>query len=237
MIRNITFATTPLVAHGHGPHNFKPFWGPVCERFFSSPQRRIGAVPGLTIMTWNNGAAGMGLLERSLDHLGVPCRVTGAGIENWVNSRHKPQLTAEAVASIETEYVMGIDSRDAILLGDPAAIVREFESRFDADLVFSADLLNWPNLKRFRAFENGLAGAQESDFRFLNSGVWIGRTEFCRRFFADAAATPPAEEAPAVDQGIFKTVFQSYYPRVQLDYRCTMFQNLGFVVKPIIEIC
>ncbi len=236
MMRNTQFGTTPLVAHGQGPHDFKPYWDIVCDRFFASPRQWIGPIPELTILTWNNGNEGMGLLERSLSHLGIPGLVTGAGIREWVNSTHKPLLTAEAVNTIETEYVMGIDSRDAILLGDPRAILDTFNSAFDAELVFSADQLNWPNLKRFRSFENDIPGASASEFRYLNSGAWIGRTRFCREFFAAAARTAPAPEAPEVDQGIFKQVFQIYYPKVQLDYRCAMFQNLGFVAKPIIEV-
>src|SRR5215831_12188235 len=142
MMRNTLFGTTPLVAHGQGPHDFKPYWKIVCERFFASPAKRLGPIPGLTILTWNSGDSGMGLLERSLGHLGIPCFVTGQGIRNWVNSTHKPQLTSEALGSIESEYVMGIDSRDAIVVDDPRAIVKTFESGFAADLVFSADQMN-----------------------------------------------------------------------------------------------
>jgi hypothetical protein len=235
MLRNTAFGTSPLVAHGQGPHDYKPFWEPLLERFFATPASSFGAPKDLTILTWNNGNAGMGLLERSLDHLGVPYMVTGRGIEKWVNSEHKPMLTAEALPLITTKYVVGVDSRDAIFLGDPNEIVRRFEADFDCDLVFSADQLNWPNLKRFKVFENGLAGARDSEFRYLNSGAWIGRTEFCREFFAQAAKTPPAPEAPEVDQGILKEIFPAYYPKVQLDYRCRLFQNLGFVARPIIE--
>ncbi|MEZ4580420.1 MAG: hypothetical protein R3A10_01975 [Caldilineaceae bacterium] len=71
LIRNTLFDTTPLVVHAG--LTFKPY----CQSrskaaFFATPPRQIGPTPDLTVITWNNGAAGMGILERSLAHLGVP---------------------------------------------------------------------------------------------------------------------------------------------------------------------
>jgi hypothetical protein len=94
-------------------------------------------------------------------------------------------------------------------------------------MVFSADRINWPNCADFKEFEDSIAGAQASEFRYLNSGAWVGRTEFCREFFAEAVRTEPVREAPEADQGVLKQLFKKYYPRVQLDYRSSMFQNIG----------
>ncbi|MBD0325662.1 MAG: hypothetical protein ICV68_04490, partial [Pyrinomonadaceae bacterium] len=66
--------------------------------------------------------------------------------------------------------------------------------------------------------------------------AWLGRTQFCREFFADAVETEPVEAAPEAEQGILKQLFKKYYPRVQLDYRSTMFQNIGFVFNSIFQI-
>jgi hypothetical protein len=236
MLVNLLFNTRPVVVHAHGPHNHKPFWKPIRDRFFSSEKQTLGKIEQLTILTWNNGHEAMGLLEKSLAHLGVPCLVLGAGIEEWVNSIHKPVLTAESLARIDTEFVMGIDSRDAILLDNPQTIVDCFLDKFSCHLVFSADRINWPNIREFKEFEDSLPGAQESEFRYLNSGAWIGRTEFCKDFFSAAVRTEVVDEEPKADQGIFKKLFKRYYPQVQLDYRCQMFQNIGFVFDAILDI-
>lgn len=236
MLVNLIFDTRPIVVHAHGRHSYKPLWPPIRERFFASPARRIGALPNLTILTWNNGHQAMGLLEKSLDHLGVPYLVLGQGIENWINSRNKPPLTLEATRNITTKYVMGVDSRDAIFVDDPQLLVDRFEKDFDCELVFSADRINWPNCSSFREFEDALPGAQESEFKYLNSGAWIGKTDFCREFFAAAVETQPVKEAPEADQGILKQLLPAYHPKVQLDYRCALFQNIGFVFNPILQI-
>ena len=236
MVVNLLFNTTPVVIHAQGSHAYKPYWQPIKEKFFATPPARLGAVEDLTILTWNNGHEAMGILERSLEHLGVPCLVLGAGVKEWVNSRDKPRLTRDALDSVTTRFVAGVDSRDAIFVGHPRLVLERFRSEFDCELVFSADRMNWPNLGEFRRFEDSLPGAQASDFRYLNSGAWVGRTDFCREFFAAAVETPPVEAAPEADQGILKQLFQTFYPRVQLDYRSSMFQNIGFVFDSVLSV-
>lgn len=236
MVTNTLFNTKPIVMHANGTHTRKPYWPEIRDAFFASPRRSIGPSKNLTILTWNNGHEVMGLAERSLEHLGVPCMVVGAGVDDWVNSKHKPLLSCQAVHEIETEYVMGMDSRDAILLDDPAIIVERFEQNFSCDLLFSADRFNWPNLPEFMNFEKNRPEVAGSEFCFLNGGMWIGKTSFCRTFFSDAANTDPVESAQESEQGILKQLFPKYYPRVQLDYQCEIFQNLGFVFSPIFEV-
>lgn len=236
MLVNLQYNTEPLVVHAPGPLRHKPHWREIKDAFFSSPPARIGAVEDLTIVTWNNGNEAMGILEKSLDHLGVPYVVKGAGVREWVNSRDKPLLSYEAACEARTKYVMGVDSRDAIVLGDPHRIVERFEREFSCEMVFGADKMNWPNVARFKSFEESLPGARASDFKYLNGGMWIGRTEFCREFFAAAVRTRTVPEAPDSEQGILKQLFQDFYPRVQLDYRCQMFLNVWLVFTQTIKV-
>ena len=227
------FGTHPVVVHAQGPDAAHPLWPTVRERFFARPRRQIGPIAGLTILTWNNGIPGSGVLEQSLDRLGIPYRLTGQGIAEWVNSRDKPRLTCEALETITTPYVLGVDASDAIVVDDPSPLVELFESSFRCDLLFGADKINFPTLKVFKDFEDGLPGAAESEFRYLNGGVWLGRTAFCREFFAEVCRTPPVVARPNAEQGLLKLLFPRYYPRVQLDYTAAVVLNLGFVFKPI----
>jgi hypothetical protein len=232
---NTLFGTCPIVVHAHGSHEHKPYWPPIRERFFGSPARVLPAPEGLTILTCNNGHPAMGLLERSLAHLGLRGTVAGAGLDPWVNALHKPRAIRDALAAITTPYVLYADSRDAILIDDPRLLLERFEADFDCDLVFGADRLSWPPRRDFKRFERSVAGGA-GDFWYLNGGAWLGRTPFCREFYAAAVETPPVPEAPDSEQGVLRQLFPRFHPRVQLDYRCGMFQNLGFVLTPILEI-
>jgi hypothetical protein len=235
-LHNTVCGTEPVIVHAHGHHQHKPHWQPIRAAFFQQPRRAIGHVPDLTIITCNNGHAAMGLLERGLDHLGIPYRVGGAGVAPWLNSRDKPRAIVELLAAVETPYVLYADSRDALVLDDPDVLVARFKEYFKAALVFSADRMNWPPVRRFQRFEDALAASQPGDFRYLNGGVWIGRTEFCRTFFAEACRTPPLAQAPESEQGILRELLQRHHPRVVLDHRCRLFQNIGFVVAPILDL-
>ena len=234
MLTNRLFGTHPVVVHAHGSHPNKPQWPPIREWFFNSPRRQLPPLEDLTVVTCNNGHPAMGLMESSLEHLGLSCMVVGQGVDPWVNSVDKPRTLVEAASRIPTPYVVYVDSRDAIFVDDPRVLVERFES-FGCDMVFSADRLNWPQVKAFKKFEDSLEGARESEFRYLNGGVWMGRTAFCRAFFEEALRTEPALEAPESEQGILKKLLQVHHPRVRLDYRCEMFQNIGFVATPIFD--
>lgn len=236
MIRNLLFDSRPLVVHAQGSHEVKPLWRPIRDAFFSRPSRQVPAPKDLTIITCNNGHEAMGILERSLAHLGLSCMVRGQGIHPWLNSRHKPQVLAEALRDIQTTYTLYADSRDAILLDDPAVLVERFEKGFKADLVFGADRMSWPPAREFKKFEDAIPEVGGSEFRYLNGGAWIGRTAFCRELFEEATRTPPLPEVPDSEQGILRKLFQRHHPRVQLDYRCELFMNIGFVLAPIIAV-
>ncbi len=233
MLVNKLFETRPLVIHAQGQEAYSPHWPGIVDRFFGSQPETSEPNHDLTILTWNSITDKKGILERSLDHLGLPYMVLGGGELDWVNSSHKPALAAEALETIDTEFVLGVDCWDAIALGNPRRLVDTFAKSFSCDLVFNAGKVNWPNLPRFREFERSLPNEANSEFRYLNGGAWIGRVDFCRTFFNHACRTDPVPEMPGSEQGILKQLFPLYFPRVQLDYRCEMFQTLQYVFRPI----
>lgn len=235
VIVNRLFGTEPLVIHAHGPLRNKPAWPPIKEAVLSHP-RYIGPIPGLTLFTCNNGNGEMGLLERSAEALGIPCKIAGQGFHPWVHAIHKPQAAWNALQEIDTEYTMYADSRDAIIAGDLSLAIERFERIEGCDMLFGGDRINWPGMTRYRRFESNLPEAQGTEFRYLNAGVWMGRTAFLREFFEVALRTPPPPEADHCDQGTMRDLLQMYYPRVRLDTRCEIFQNIGFVFNDIFDI-
>ncbi|MDP6530674.1 MAG: hypothetical protein QF375_02200 [Arenicellales bacterium] len=225
------FNTRPCVVHGHGKHDYQYWWEPIKSAFFSTPPRIPTIPPGLTIITCNNGHPAMGMFESSLEYLGVPYRVFGQDINPWLNSRDKPTVLASALALVDTPYVLYADSRDAILIGDPAKALDRYEHQFSCDILFGADRINWPPEREFARFEEPLARQAHSEFRYLNGGLWIGRTAYCAEFFSRAATVAPVESAVESEQGILKKLFPECYPHVQLDYHCEIFLNTGFLLS------
>lgn len=233
---NTLYNTSPIVIHAHGSHDHKPNWLPIRDAFFASPPGQIDADEMVTVITCNNGHASMGLLERSLEHLGVPYKVFGRGIHPWINSYHKPRILYEALATITTPYVLYADSRDAILLGAPGIAVRTFQRHFTCKMLFGGDRINWPPIHTFQKYEEALARPHHTAFPFLNGGAWMGETEFSRDLFKMAIDTPPEEKAPESEQGILKKIFPAFGGDVAIDYHCRIIQNIGFVTAPIFDI-
>jgi hypothetical protein len=236
MIINQLFNTQPLLVHAHGAVLKNPTWPRIKAAVFSAKPCRKTVIENLSLLTCNNGNKAMGLFEQSASLRGISCIVSGFGIAPWVNSRDKPRVIYDALLGIDTEYVLYADSRDAVVVGDLSQAIERLSAKKGCDLLFGADRINWPALPAFRTFETSLPGSQTSQFRYLNGGAWIGRTDFCREFFSVAIRTPPVPEVPESEQGILKVLFQRFYPRVQLDYRCEIFQNIGYVLDDIFEI-
>lgn len=235
-IVNTIFNTKPIIIHAHGSHDFKPNWLPIKNAFFEQPKRDIKIGNNVTVITCNNGHKSMGILEKSLDHLGIPYHVFGQGIHPWVNSKHKPHVIYEALKTIKTPYVLYADSRDAILIDDPNLAVKTFVEHFQCKLLFGADRINWPPIPEFQKTEDDLVSGIDTEFRYFNGGAWIGETNFCRDFFKVAIDTPPIDQAPESEQGILKKIFPLFKGDVALDYNCRIIQNIGFVTAPIFNI-
>ncbi len=234
-LRNLLFDTWPVVVHAHGSHAHKPQWPPIRQALFGSPSPTWTTPPELTLLTCNNGHPAMGLWEESLQRAGLQCQVLGQGIDPWVNSRHKPQLLARAASEARTPYLLYADSRDAVLIDDPARALERFLA-FDCELVMGADMMSWPALPTFRRFEQGLPGARQSEFRYLNGGTWIGRRETVLELFTAACEIDPVPEAADSEQGLLRQLLPRFHPRIQLDYRCQIFQNVGFVSRDIFQL-
>jgi len=225
------FNTRPCVVHGHGKHDYQYWWEPIKTGFFSTQTSCLAKPDELTIITCNNGHLAMGMFESSLDHLGLPYSVFGRGVEPWVNSQQKPAILAAALKTIDTPYVLYADSRDALLINDPALALDCFKHRFHCEMLFGADRINWPPGRQFARFEEPLARQAKSEFRYLNGGLWIGKTDYCAEFFTRAAATQPLESAAESEQGILKQLFPIHHPQILLDYHCEIFLNTGFLLS------
>jgi len=173
----------------------------------------------------------MGCFERSLSHMGAQCVILGEGIKDWVNSRDKPRLIAQAAREAKTEFLMYADSRDAILVRPPATVIEKYLSHFDAGLLFGADRLSWPPDRAQTRYEDQLGG--DAQFRYLNAGAWIGRRSFVERFFAEAQQCAPVSSAADSEQGVVRQLLPKWKDQVAMDYRCEIFFNIGYLLNPV----
>ena len=171
----------------------------------------------------------MGCLERSLTRMDIPCRTCGQGMIPWINSIHKPAAIAEALRKIDTEYTLYADSRDAFLITPPSLLLNRYRTHFSCDLLFGGDRLSYPPDPSCTAYEENLPGADATEFKYLNGGAWIGKTRFAQTFFESATKCCPLAIAPQSEQGILRQLLPRFGQSTNIDHRCEIFLNVGFI--------
>ena len=136
----------------------------------------------------------------------------------------KAGLLAEYLPNIDTKYTMGIDSHDVCLLRDANLMIDAFENDFagDCDMLFNAELISYPPNPKLSTFERGIYG-EESPFCYLNSGVWIAKTDFLKAVIGDILEIRSSR--PRSDQEIYRKLHKKYYPKIKIDHRCKLFQT------------
>jgi len=252
---NRLFGTEPVPLHAAGPLNLSPLWSQIEDAVFASDlPGRPGARDDYTFFTWNSGtgrshdkAKKLGTAERCLRRLEVPHEVLGHGMNPWTNIL-KINTLRDGLRRVATPYVIACDSPDVLILGDPGRCVDLFE-QFDADVVYIGDSSFWPpEFEDLRLQEELIEGARQTRFPYLNAGALIGRTPFCRDLFDEAAAqaerqigiprTPGTSGAGTSDddQSIMKRLYLAHHPRVQLDFRCQMFQPLTYQDQDVLQL-
>jgi hypothetical protein len=229
LIRNLITGSTPGVLHRNGnPPEWHTQWQRVVAEFFAETHEPCEPCPELTILTWNNRPT-KSLLERCLDRRGVPYQVLGKHVSEF-RPHVKLYLNADALDRVQSEYVMALDADDLLVVSSPRDILATFK-RFECDILFSSERNSYPKVPFLVEFEKSIA---ESDYRHLNSGAWIGKTQTCRQFFRDCCrednsdilAAHPAKHVLRDDQGLTRKTFRKYHPGARLDYQCQIFQSL-----------
>ena len=190
----------------------------------------------LLILTWNNFKTSP--LEECLIKRNLSFEALGKDINIW-NNLNKFTLNLEAIQNSNKKYIMGLDANDVLVVRDPKFIVDEFEKN-DCELMFNAESFFYPNFMDIRyylenkKFQDSIG---KTKYRFLNSGSWIGKRDFCLKFFEDCSNIRIWEMFDCTgrmklfncDQSVVHSVFKKYYPKVQLDYFCKIFFNIALI--------
>lgn len=234
MFRNAFFNTRPCVLHNPSENDL---WDVIVNMFFQTCRKKIKLRDDLSIVTWNNKLE-ISLIERSLDHLGLSCKVLGKGVNPW-NNTLKIKLIRDFLPRVNTKFVMGIDAFDVIVMRDPGEAVNLL-GFYGADMVFNATCGIACSSKRLVDFcDEEFAGYP---MRHLNAGAWVARTDFCREFFnevdgityddiqkEDYSTGSPLGSFSKSEQLRIKLVFENFYPKVTIDYCCKVFQILNHI--------
>lgn len=237
-IRHRYEGVCPSVVHANGVVNTR-LWEIIRDQFFAAVgkfnpvcdhgQQQEWA-NSLTLMTWNTGA-NMGSFEMSCKALGVQAYVIQKPIKlDRANTRItyplKVEATLEFIGQVKTEFVMFVDSYDALLLESPARILGCFLHNYKHnDVVFGAEKGRFP---KGVVIDSEIISAKEGVKRpYLNSGFCFGRTKNVAEIYCKAKDVGDSwdyeKNGMLTDQGAIKSVVDE---RVKIDYGSRMCLNL-----------
>lgn len=226
-LANKVFDTEPFLFHMNGSHLKNEEGRKLRTRVFdymdNHPYEGKGGIRDTTYFICTSYAGRETCLEKTLKYFKVPYVIKGRGTENWRNTM-KAGLLAEYLPNINTEYTMGIDCHDVCLMKEANGIIDTFEKNFanNCDMLFNGELVSYPKNPEIAKFERDIYGG-ESPFCYLNSGVWIAKTKFLKKVIEDILTLRSSR--PRSDQEIYRKLHQKYYPKIQVDNTCQIFQT------------
>ena len=256
----------PVVYHGNGPGKETKLWREMLDTFEKGEpwQEMKPSAGSITVLTWSipNETT---LLERSFEKMGIRNELIVIPISKPINWLDKIKKTKEYLEKIDTAYVMGLDSTDIIVSTDIEGqktlwydIIETFK-KCNCKLMYNAEKLNWPssnghgtNIKEEDGRNGNLLKAlvktekleeeiykdfAGSNFFRMNSGAFIGYTDFTKTFYNDLwdnyASTHydggTDENFFGGDQGFIRIMQDKYFPDVRADCHCEIFQTFADV--------
>jgi hypothetical protein len=225
--QNLEFGTSPVFLHSHGwgPHAEKTkmfhVFNRIKQKLLSEPSEKIGSIPDLTIITFNNKKK-IYPLEECLVHFGVPYIVLGKKIKKF-KPKDKINLILNALKNIKTKYVSAIDAKDVLALNKIDKTLETFKKEFKCKILFQASKYHYPKDLDTKEFEESVA---TTDFKFLNGGLMIGEKRFCKKIYKEALETSLKDKQNSnSEQRILKKLYKKNHPEFQIDHKCRIFQS------------
>jgi hypothetical protein len=153
----------------------------------------------------------------------------------------KPHLLVKHLDSITTTYVIGWDV-DTFFTDHPNEIVRRFKE-MDCEWLFNAGANIFPHsmaefYKEWPEHWEDLieiANAGVVPWRFLNSGLWVARTDFLREITDDLIMTELWDDDFG-EQGHITTLYKKHFGRIRQDMRCKIFQAMGYAPEGCLQL-
>jgi len=178
------------------------------------------------------------ILEDNIKYLGLDLVVLKDDRLPWRNT-FKFEMLHDYLTSNEctTEYFMCLDAIDVIFVDNPQRVVDIFKSHKCEALFMSTNSLDGYNcMPEVKSWVDTI----NSKGRYLNSGVYIGKTSFVKEMVEEAmeyalpsgvtmdgyrdylASEPKDYPKGSQDQDIFRYIERKFYPRMKVDYENEM---------------
>lgn len=180
------------------------------------------------------------ILETNLEYLGIqPLVVLKDSRLPWRNTfKFEAILNYLNSGKCTTEYFMYCDTIDVIFIDEPQKVIDIFES-FNCEALFMSTN-STDGYQCMPEIKNKIDKINNGNKRYLNSGVYIGKTNFIKEIFNEAIKyaiphgvtmgdyyeylknNPINYPKGSQDQDIFRYLEPKFFPRLKVDYKNKM---------------
>lgn len=181
---------------------------------------RFRCPEGMALVTWSNYQEKT-LAEQSFELLGITNAVVlGKDVQHWKHEL-KLTLTLEWLESgaCKADTICWMDARDAVLVGDPARILKLLEAS-GRDILFSSTDWIVSDLPEARAYSLAIAPAG-CPTPYLCAGVLVAKRHALIELLHQAIAyvgKSMSKVTPTCDQAIFNVLRTELGARIAIDY-------------------
>jgi hypothetical protein len=217
VIYNKTTQSYPLIVHAQGSVHDTNEWLNIVK----SCPATSNLPTDVTLLTFLSGDLDFSL-PKQLSSNGIKFLNAVDTNNKWQNSNKIIHL-ANVLKKITTPYVMCMDGLDTLCAADLHSLIDRFLT-FNADIVYNASKINYPSICPF-------SEDTKSGYKYLNAGVFIGRTMVVRAFYKFLYETQfnktyygsEGKEQIRVRHG------RAMYKKatIKVDTECLMFQTLN----------
>lgn len=231
MIVNKKFKTEPILVHAPGIKiNRLKVWEKVLN-WSKNIQANYQKPEDLEIITYNNknnqsiNNKKLGNFEESLIRCGIKeFTVLGKQVVNWKN-KIKISLLKNHIKNCNKKYILSSDSTDVLLINNIESMIEKF-LKMKCDMLFNAETLVWPTDLHKNILEFEEKTCIEGS-KYLNAGLWIGKTEYVKKLLASNAKIIWTKKHPNSEQIYWKHQYFYNYPNIKIDNKCEIFQGLN----------
>lgn len=140
----------------------------------------------------------------------------------WKNTMKIKYLSK--LEGITTKYILCLDGLDILMCEDLSEIIQRYKN-FNCDLLYNPSKLNYPPI----CTDIELT---DSEFKYLNAGAFIGRTEFIRNFYQFLMKHEMYKDYGSFDNSEQVRVRNGrknykFRDKIKVDTDCILFQTLN----------
>jgi hypothetical protein len=234
-IRNKITNTYPIAFHMSGLSKWNRLGQRIHRLSKKLSHKFVNIRPDLDLCFLSYGYDNKSMVENSLSEFGLSIVNLNDYIElsesDTFGDIKATKLTAlkKYLESTTKKYIIGQDASDVFFINHPNLIVEIFEKKFECELLMNGETNIFPDDAKSiynRLDKRSDYKDKNRKFKFLNSGLFVAKVDFLKKIIDELIATPYIGDAK--DQGQFQQIYEKYYPKIQVDVNCEIFQTTVF---------